>query len=266
MTKGFKSLIVLMGLPSSGKSTIAKLLAKDLEKKLGSSTILIGTDDIRAMDSNQRGVFDPSKEPEIKHTTLNKIQSHLTNNNIVINDDMNYYKSMRHELKQIAFEHQAHFVIIHIQIPLGIALDWNEKRGLPIPQEVIKRVQERFDPPGDYKWDNPLLTIHSHEVEPESAVQMILSELIPLITVPYEPESPPEPTKPGIKEQIDKMTREIVSYFAKGIKDPTVQKKISVFRISYLRNLTDKEIPLDSLKNDFSQKLKELISALTQAK
>ncbi|NVM28603.1 MAG: AAA family ATPase [Candidatus Helarchaeota archaeon] len=266
MTGNPRVLIVLMGLPSSGKSTIAKLLAKELQVTYNLNNVVIGTDDVRQLIPSQIEKFDPTIEPFIKNLTLNAIQFSLRNNYSVINDDMNYYKSMRHELKEIAEENQAHFVLIHVEIPLETALSWNEKRGLPIPQEVIRRVHDRFDPPGDYKWDDPLVTIQSDEMSPESATKMIISKLLPVIKTPYKREAPPLSTKPGINEKIDKITREIISEFAQLNKDPQLLKKVSKFRIQYLKNLPDKEIPMDSLTKDFSQKLQEFISSIKQAK
>ncbi|NVM53044.1 MAG: AAA family ATPase [Candidatus Helarchaeota archaeon] len=266
MKKGYKSLITLMGLPSSGKSTIARMLAKELTDKSGILTVVIGTDDIRKIIPSQLEEFDPDIEPIIKKLTLNNVQFCLNNNFIVINDDMNYYKSMRHELKQIAEETQAHFILIHIQISLETALEWNKKRGLPVPQEVIKRVYHRFDPPGDYKWDTPLVTIQSDKRSPEFAIKTILSKLLPIITSPFKPQVTSPPSKPGINEQIDKITRKMVADFAQTNKNPPLLKKISNFRIDYIKNLPNKEILIDELEKDFSQKLQEFVTRVKQAK
>ena len=265
MSKGFKSLIVLMGLPSSGKSTIANLLARKITEKYHILCTVIGTDDIRKLIPSQSNQFNPDLEPYIKEWTLSNIQFCLKNESIVINDDMNYYKSMRHNLKQIADDNQAHFILIHIQIPLDTALEWNLKRGSPIPQEVIKRVADRLDPPGEYKWDIPLKTIQTDKLEPETAVKNIFSELSSLITKPFKIEAPPSPSKPGIHEKIDKITREVVTEFARLEKDSSLLKKISSFRKTYLKTILDQNIPLESLKDDFATKLKEYISRLKQA-
>jgi len=261
-----KALIVLMGLPSSGKSTIAKLLSIALKDEYDIVNIVIGTDEIRKLVPSQMEQFDPSQEPLIKDLTLNFIKFCLKNNYLVINDDMNYYKSMRHELKQIAEEDQAHFILIHIQIPLEIALEWNENRGLPIPQEVIQTVYERFDEPGDYNWDIPLLTIQSNETPPELAKDEILSKIIPIITSSYEPIVVQQPSKPGIPEKIDKITRIIIAKFAQSTKDTALLKKVSKFRIDYLKNLEINERSLENIEIDFSQKLQMFLDRIKQAK
>lgn len=261
-----KALIVLMGLPSSGKSTIAKLLSTALKDEFDIVNFVIGTDEIRKLVPSQMEQFDPNLEPLIKDITLNTIKFCLKNNYLVINDDMNYYTSMRHELKQIAEENQTHFILIHIQIPLEVALEWNENRGLPIPQEVIQTVYERFDEPGDYNWDTPLLTIQSNETAPELAKDEILSKVLPIITSPYHPIPVQQPSKPSNAEKIDKITRNIVAEFAQSIKDLALLKKVSKFRIDYLKSLEKKEIPLENIETDFSQKLHLLLDRIKRAK
>ncbi len=265
MSGEIKALIVLMGLPSSGKSTIAKLLAKELSNNHGFNSIVIGTDTIRELIPSQIEQFDPAKEPFIKDLTFNAIQYCLINNYIVINDDMNYYKSMRHEFKELAEQNSAHLILIHLQIPLETALAWNKSRGLPIPQEVIKRVHDRFDKTGEYQWDTPLLTIQSDKISPDSAIRKIIADILPILAAPIQSKIS-LPTKPGINEEIDKITRNVVATFAVKEKDPHLLKKISSFRIEYIKNIQNKELGLENLEQDFSQKLSAFISQIKQAK
>ncbi|MHA1263757.1 MAG: AAA family ATPase [Candidatus Helarchaeota archaeon] len=262
----FRSLIVFMGLPSSGKSTLAKLLADAIFKETGIPVTIIGTDEIRTQLSQNSDLFDPTLEPVIKQQTLQRIQSALKTDVIVINDDMNYYKSMRHELKQIATETAAHFILIYIQIPLERALEWNHNRGLPIPQEVIKKVYERFDPPSNYKWDTPLVTLRTDQESPKEAVQLILPRLFPIISHPFLPHRKPPISTPTSQKfnRIDKLTREVITEFAKLYKDPVLLKKLSSYRKSYLKTV-DKTKSLEEVKIDFKNQLQAFISQIKQA-
>jgi O-phosphoseryl-tRNA(Sec) kinase len=227
---------------------------------------VIGTDEVRYLFPSQLETFDPNLEPFIKNLTQSIIKTCLKENYLVINDDMNYYKSMRHELKQIAEELKSHFILIHVQISLDTALKWNKKRGLPIPQDVISKVNERFDKPGDYQWDSPLLTIQVDEDPPELAVKKIIPKLIPIITALYQPSMELSPSEPGIIEKLDKITRDIIADFAKKNKNPKLLKKISKFRIDYLKNFPINERSLEIIEKEFSLKLKDFISHIKQAK
>jgi O-phosphoseryl-tRNA(Sec) kinase len=266
MSKESRVLIALMGLPSSGKTTIARVLAKELDGHYGFSSIMVGTDDVRRWIPRQADQFDPEAEPFIKGLTLKIIDFCLKSDYLVINDDMNYYKSMRHELKQIAEENQAHFILVHIQIPLEIALEWNQNRGLPVPQEVIRTVYERFDAPGDYQWDIPVLTIQSNETPLELAKEDILAKIIPIITSPLEPKVAQPAAKPGFNEKIDRITRDVVAEVAKTIKDSALLKKISKFRIEYIKNLDVNEISFERIEQNFSKKLNFFLDHIKRAK
>ncbi|MFX1296157.1 MAG: AAA family ATPase [Promethearchaeota archaeon] len=266
MNKESNAFIVLMGLPSSGKSTIARLLSKELTDKYRFLNIVIGSDDMRRLLPSQLEQFDPNKEPFIKNLTINIIQFCLKNNYIVINDDINYYKSMRHELKQIAEENNAHFILIHIQIPLKTALKWNKKRGLPVPQGVIQKVYDRLDHPGEYQWDIPLLTIQPDKISPESALKKILSKLIPIIKSPFKSRITYSPTKSSRSQKIDKITRKIIANFAQKEKNPNILKKISKFRKNYIKKFQITKISVDTVEKDFLKKLKEFVFQLKQAK
>lgn len=145
-------LICLVGLPASGKTTFAKILKSAIEKKYNNLDVrIIDPDIIRlSMISNK---FDYEKEHIIRKENLKKIRSELNKGHIVISDDLNYYSSMRHDLKEIADTLNIDFFIIHIATPIEICLKWNEKRGEPIPSMVIKRIHEKFDNFNRYKWD-----------------------------------------------------------------------------------------------------------------
>lgn len=265
MIKGYSSLIVLMGLPSSGKSTIAAHLVKQIAPVTGIKTVTIGTDEMRRKLTDNQAIFDPSIEPEIKKRTLNAILAALQQKFIVINDDMNYYKSMRHELKEIAENNHAHFILIHIDVPLQIALDWNQARGLPIPQNVIKRVYDRFDLPGDYTWDTPLMTIRSDIMEPDVAARTILAKLLPIIQTAYTPEISLSQPKAGLSEDIDKITRQIISELTEYHTNKSIMKEISTFRKNYVKTL-EKTLSLQEIKQQFAQHLKDFLASIKRAK
>ena len=147
-------LICLVGLPASGKSTFAKLLKSAIEKKLNNIDVkIIDPDIIRKNLTQDR--FDYEKEHIIRKENLKKIKVELNNGHIVISDDLNYYSSMRHDLKEIADMLNVYFFIIHITTPIETCLLWNKNRGEPIPNLVINKIYEKFDKFNKYKWDVP---------------------------------------------------------------------------------------------------------------
>ena len=147
-------LICIAGLPASGKTSFAKILKFLIEKKSKDlEVIIIDPDKIRQTLTSE--LFDYEKEHLVRKENLKKIKNELVEGHVVISDDLNYYSSMRHDLKSIADALNVDFFIIHIATPIGICLKWNEKRGEPIPNVVIKGIHEKFDHFNKYKWDSP---------------------------------------------------------------------------------------------------------------
>ena len=102
--------------------------------------------------------FNFKNEPIIREKNIQLVEEHLSKEEIVISDDLNYYSSMRHDLKLIADKLNVRYYIIHITTPLIICLNRNEKRGKPIPNKVIHNIYSKFDNFDKYKWDSPFET------------------------------------------------------------------------------------------------------------
>jgi len=151
----FNYLLCLVGFPASGKSTFARKFKEIIERKFEDASVkIIDPDLIR--ESITRGEFNHKKEKLIRKKKKKSIKKALSNGNIVISDDLNYYSSMRHELMEIAKNMKRGFFIVHIATPLEACLKWNEDRGKKIPNEVIHNVSNKFDDFNRYGWDNPI--------------------------------------------------------------------------------------------------------------
>ncbi|MGO8805802.1 MAG: AAA family ATPase, partial [Candidatus Bathyarchaeia archaeon] len=99
MSQSVPYLLILCGLPSSGKTTICKNVASLLEDKHDVSTMVVSSDDFRDMLSYSSKGFKPEREASVKTLYEKAIATGLENGFLVISDDLNYYKSMRSELR-----------------------------------------------------------------------------------------------------------------------------------------------------------------------
>ncbi len=106
--------------------------------------------------------FSPERESQVRAGKLREIDCALGNGYTVIDDDMNYFRSMRKEVTDIACKHRVHYAIIHVDTPVKQCIAWNAGRGRPVPADVIKDVASKIDVPGSrsYSWDEPLATIN----------------------------------------------------------------------------------------------------------
>jgi tRNA uridine 5-carbamoylmethylation protein Kti12 len=236
-------LICLVGLPASGKTTFANLLKITLKKVFNKADVKIIDPDLirQKLTSNE---FNHKKEYIVRKTNLEVIKSELKLGNIVISDDLNYYSSMRHDLKQIADDLMVDFFIIHIATPFKTCVKWNVKRGEPIPNDVINKVREKFDLFNKYHWDYPIAT---YDLSENNDLSIIIQEFLTILENKMKQRNRNiilEKTKNSsnkYNENLDKLTR---TYVGKLVLDPNfspIKKKIFKLRKTFIKKNKNKE-------------------------
>ena len=152
-------LIILCGLPASGKSTFANKFKSILEiTTKDSQAIIIDPDRIR--NNLFPEFFNYKKESIVRKKNLREVRKALKEGIIVISDDLNYYTSMRHDLKDIADKYKLPYYIVHISTPLEQCIIWNKQLGEPIPNELIQNIDKKFDSFHSYAWDIPFISLN----------------------------------------------------------------------------------------------------------
>jgi O-phosphoseryl-tRNA(Sec) kinase len=230
----------LVGLPSSGKSTIAEILKDLIEKRYKNFQVMI-VDPDKIRNSVTPNKFIHQKEQLVRKKSLNDIRSGLNQGFIVVSDDLNYYTSMRHDLKQIAEENEINYFFLHIATPLQICIDWNKERGEPIPQDVIYKINEKFDSFNNYNWDNPIQTIDPSKFD---NLQDQIDKLLNIIernltTLPLDSHLKGKKTdKEQYHETLDRITRIVVGNIINDENYQPFINKISKMRKEFIkRNL-----------------------------
>jgi len=246
-------LIILTGLPGVGKSTFSKNLAKILSKH-DIDVIILGSDLIR----ESFPVWKEKYEEFIRKATYGLIDSALKNYWIIV-DDTNYYNSMRRDLINIAKKHNKNYAIIYLKAPLDILIKRNIERGEKIPNEVIKKMYEKFDEPGKkYKWDEPFLVIDTtKDINFDEISKKLIkkSKEIPKFHVEDENKNKDD----NIINKIDKETRKIVSEFIKSNKFGKDKiKEIVELRKEFLKRIKKMEnVDVNNVLKEFEDMLKE---------
>ncbi|MHA1711459.1 MAG: AAA family ATPase [Candidatus Freyarchaeota archaeon] len=251
-----KFLVVMCGLPASGKTTLATRIALLMEKA-GIPTVVLGSDNVRSMMPIYREKFDPAREPLVRDATLHLAEYFLRRGVSVVNDDMNYYSSMRHDMVELARRTGAIHAIIHVEASLEDALKWNEARGSPIPPEVIASVNEKFEEPGKrYRWDRSLARFNLSRTPLEHAAREALSRILALKPEDGEAERRP----PGLAEEIDKVTRRVVSEAVKSA--PRSAVALSNVRRSFVREALKAGLTPEEAEAAFRRKVEEALNEL----
>jgi O-phosphoseryl-tRNA(Sec) kinase len=247
-----------VGLPASGKTTFAHILKKKLHLYFRSEVKIIDPDLLR--DTLSPKNFDFQNEPRIREETLEKVRNHLKKGLIVISDDLNYFTSMRHDLKSIADDLGTNFYIIHISSPLELCLKRNENRGKPIPNEVIQKIHNKFDNFKKYRWDYPLKTYNS--TQSSDSVKFI-EDLINEIA-----EDLKKKTKTTVRkslhssnlEALDLITRKYVGRLLDMPQNRSHKDDILKHRRFYIKkktnNLSDTKVILEDFKRYLAKNLK----------
>jgi len=260
-------LICLTGLPASGKTTLAEYLKRTIEERFKDYKVdIIDPDKIRESISPDH--FDHNKEQLVRKENLQEIRVALKNNEIVISDDLNYYTSMRHDLKSITDSLDISFYIIHISTPIEKCREWNEKRGFTVPNEVIEDIGKKFDTFDKYSWDSPMIQIDMSSIqdvknEAEKILNAILRDLESKNKT-VESKSVVSDETRVYREKLDKISRDLVGELLKNPEYSSLKNKIIKNRKVFIKThsnllLDDSEI-IKEFKDHFKVVLNIKIS------
>lgn len=169
-------LIVVTGLPSCGKSTVANKIADLLKEKIAEAktsgrpganlNVILHSDETLGIPHDD--YRESRTEKSARGAQMTAIKRDLTRNNIVILDSLCYIKGFRYQLfcevKSMATTH----CVIQLLAPLDICLSRNAAR----PQneqwdpELIKQLEMRYEEPdGRSRWDSPLIPVLFDDTE-----------------------------------------------------------------------------------------------------
>lgn len=249
-------LIILCGLPASGKSTFARNLKSFLEMN-SKEVMIIDPDNIR--NELYSGTFDPRKENLVRKKNLTKIRKALKKGFIVISDDLNYYTSMRHDLKEVAEKLKVLFYIIYISTPVEQCIIWNNVRGKPVPNNVITNIYEKFDYFNTYSWDKPFRTFNlSESNNPEEKIKHLLKEIELDINLTKEQSviNKSQKIKNPYKESLDHITRKVVNHYMSNWNESSNVSKILSLRKEFIKHNLDNEMSNSEIAKKFNLFLK----------
>ena len=243
-------LLVLCGIPASGKTTFAENIQKLVENEM--PVRIVSTDYWR--DAEYYAEFKPSNEQRVRKAALEKTRELLTEGFSVIHDDTNYYTSMRHDLFEISKAKDCVFGIIQITTPINASLMWNKQRNQMIPEEVIIRIHEKFEDPGTkYAWDRSLVKVDLSQGKMSDSAKLVVELVSKLNRIAMK-----ENTQDTSENIYDIATRKVVSAFLKD--QPSCRTDPEVFKIrrELLRLARDNEFSKEEIEDMLWKRLAKL--------
>jgi len=262
-------IVCLAGLPASGKTTFAIILKKIIEKKFNTHKVKIVDPDIirQSITPNE---FDYRSEPEVRENNLTEIKKELQKGSIVISDDLNYYTSMRHDLKKLADDFKIYFFIINISTPFEICLKWNKLRGKPIPNKIIKKINRKFDNFGKYSWDNPEAIYDISQIQD---INKEIEDLVERIKNKVNTSKKTLDKGKNLKDisnldnqYLDKMTRVYVGKLLQNSEFSSMKKSIIKTRKLFVKLNKNKFLKESEIAKSFKEFLEKRLSILISEK
>jgi len=246
-------LLALCGIPSSGKTTLARAIKKQINSRIRLE--IVSTD--RWRDEDFYSDFRPEKEHRVRNDALENTRRLIEEGASVIHDDTNYYTSMRHELYDIARTNKTVFAVVHVSTPIELAVQWNMERENPVPNGVTEKIAERFDVPGSkYAWDRPIATHNLGIEDPNKAGSEVIERLDVLAPLRDGTGS----SEKTIGDLLDVITRQVVKHFLD--ENPSLRRNslVSKERRSILMHAKEQGLSPFETEQQFKAILRELAS------
>ena len=131
-------ILLLMGLPGSGKTTYAKELVSD-------GWVRSSKDDLRSMMDN--GKWSKGNEKRVLRLRDQIIRDAVNSGSNVVVDDTNFEDRHRDHISALAEECGADFEVLFIDTPLEECISRNENRANKVPLSVINNMYKKYIAP-----------------------------------------------------------------------------------------------------------------------
>ncbi|CAG8735327.1 33144_t:CDS:2, partial [Racocetra persica] len=175
-------LIIICGIPSSGKTTRAKQITQYFLDKFSSqektgTVHLINDESLGITKDSYKGIWTipsgiitvlllPCKDTRVEEkksraSLISAVERLVSKEDLVIADGMNYIKGYRYQLYCIARAVGTPHCVVYCGTPIEIAREWNSSRGEEgYDATIFDELVSRFEEPDDRnRWDSPLFTV-----------------------------------------------------------------------------------------------------------
>lgn len=128
-------LIMMRGLPASGKTTYARNL-------VDKGYVRVNKDDLRAMMHNSK--WSDARETWILSTRDDIVREALSNGQSIIVDDTNFAPKHEATLRAFAKKYAAEFEIVDVEASLDECINRDVKRANGVGEKVIRDMYDRY--------------------------------------------------------------------------------------------------------------------------
>ncbi|KAG0242500.1 protein KTI12 [Mortierella sp. GBAus27b] len=174
-------LVILSGLPSSGKTRRAQELKTFFETRLASQNqdestskpkeyrIHVVNDE--SLNLNKHVSYNTAAdEKKARGALISAVERLLSKDDVVIVDSLNYIKGFRYQLYCVARAIGTPHCVVFCGCLPDVARGWNKESGA-YPEKIFEELIVRFEEPDSRtKWDSPLFVIVPEDQLPENEI------------------------------------------------------------------------------------------------
>jgi protein KTI12 len=164
-------LIVLCGLPCSGKTTRARQLLEYLQQSCpaamsdGSRKLHLINDESLHLLEKTAAYADSNAEKITRASHYSAVERLLNNKDIVIADAMNYIKGYRYQLYCLARAQATTYCVVYCDTARETVREWNhapcnDRYSAQLLDDLIMRFEE---PSAFARWDSPLIVVQTED-------------------------------------------------------------------------------------------------------
>ena len=161
-------MLLLCGLPGSGKTTLSRQLARTMRTNgIPTEVLRFDLHEKKAYERSKTSKFEPESWKSAREACFRALRDVMDEeeeeeeerkrHRCVILDDTMHYKSMRREAYRYAREFRAAFVVVHVDVDEKECWERNSRREdgdvLKVPREAFERLKAAFDAPGKGGYD-----------------------------------------------------------------------------------------------------------------
>lgn len=205
-------LIILCGVPQSGKTYFARILIEYLSQNTDMQIIHISEESLSI--DKAHAYSDNSTEKNLRALLKSTVEKELSPSRIVILDSLNYIKGYRYELYCLARTAQTNHCLVYIDTPM----EQVHSQNTVYSEELLTDLSSRMELPQDkHRWDRPLFFIKDFSsLFLEDIVSSVLNRRAPPPPVSTKVE---EPLQGDYVYQADRQLQEAIEILLKAQED-----------------------------------------------
>lgn len=160
-------LIVITGIPASGKTTTAKELKTYFEEKGKKVNVISENEIVKGMNLTKNVIYaDSKKEKELRSKIKSDFIRNINQEEITIIDGSNYIKGYRYELYCASKSSKTTQCTVHCDVNQNVAWDYNLQRDVEdqYSKEIFDALILRYEAPESRnRWDSPLFLVFANK-------------------------------------------------------------------------------------------------------